>query len=176
MKSTAIFGCGLLVTVMVFTACATRAASAQEEQKIKAKALPAAISEAFHKAYPQALMRGISREVEGGKTFYEVESVDGKTRRDLLYAPDGTCIEIEESVPAKTLPLEVLESVKKGFPNGKIVKSEKLIKGETVQYELLVRTAKERYEVLLDQKGAIVKDTKAVAKSRDDQKETNEKK
>jgi hypothetical protein len=163
-----------IVLVLVLLVGATVVAGAQGEQKIKAKNLPAAVTAAFQKAYPNAKIKGTSKEVENGKTMYEVESVDGKTNRDLLYNEDGTCEEIEETLPVKALPSEVADAMKKNFPKGKVLKSEKLTKGETIQYEMVIKSGKEQHEVVFDTKGAIVKDTKKAPKAKEG-KEENEK-
>ena len=154
--------------------CLTVPANAQGEKKIKAKDLPAAVASAFQKAYPLAKIKGTSTETENGKTMYEVESIDGKINRDLLYAADGTCIEIEETVAVKDLPADVAAGLKKGFPQGKVTKAEKLIKGETVQYEMVIQKGKEKHEVVFDTKGAIVKDTKITSKAKSKEKEEDE--
>jgi hypothetical protein len=163
-----------LVFVAALLACATVLASAQGEQRIKVKDLPGAVTAALHKAYPNAKIRGASKEVENGKTLYEVESVDGKITRDLLYNTDGMCVEIEETIPVKALPSDVADALKKGFPKGKVMKSEQLTKGETIQYELVIQSGKEKHEVVFDAKGAIVKDTKVTPKAKEE-KEENEK-
>jgi len=155
-----------LTFVIALLICATVVAGAQGEQKNKTKGLPAAVTAAFQKAYLNAKIKGTSKEVENGKTLYEVESVDGKINRDLLYNADGTCAEIEETVPVKALPIDVADALKKGFPNGKVMKSEKLTKGETIQYELIIQSGKEKHEVVFDAKGLTVKDTKVNAKAK----------
>ena len=161
----------ILTSVLALLICATVAAGAQGEQKTKVKDLPAAVTAAFQRAYPNAKIKGSSKEVENGKTLYEVESVDGRINRDLLYNEDGTCAEIEETVPVKALPSEVADALKKNFPKGKVMKSEKLTKGETIQYEMVIKSGKEQHEVVFDTKGAVVKDTKKAPKP----KEENEK-
>jgi hypothetical protein len=160
-----------LAFVVALLICAKVVASAQGDQKIKAKDLPAAVTAAFQKAYPNAKIKGTSKEVENGKTMYEVESVDGKINRDLLYNADGTCAEIEETIPGKALPSDVANALNKSFPKGKVMKSEKLTKGETIRYELLIQSGKEKHEVVFDGTGIVVKDTKVVPKA----KEENEK-
>jgi len=166
-----------VVLVLVLLICAAVVASAQGEQKIKAKDLPAVVTAAFQKAYPNAKIKGASKEVENGKTMYEIESVDGKMNRDLLYNEDGTCAEIEETVPVKALPSEVADALKKNFPKGKVTKSEKLMKGETIQYVMVIKSGKEQHEVVFDTKGAIVRDTKKTPKTKEgkEEKEENEK-
>jgi hypothetical protein len=165
------------VFILAFLVCASVVAGAQGEQKIKAKNLPAAVTAAFQKAYPNARIKGTSKEVENGKTMYEIESVDGKMNRDLLYNEDGTCAEIEETIPVKALPSDVASALKKNFPKGKVMKSEKLTKGETIQYEMVITSGKEQHEVVFDTKGGIVKDTKKATKTKEgkEEKEENEK-
>ena len=52
------------------------------DQKLEKKDVPAAVITAFEKAYPGAAVKGYGKEVEKGKTHFEIESVDGgKTRR-----------------------------------------------------------------------------------------------
>ena len=167
----------ILALIAALFVCSTVPANAQGEQKIKAKDLPAAVTAAFQKAYPNAKIKGTSKEVENGKTLYEVESVDGKINRDLLYAADGTCTEIEEAVPLKALPDAVSKSLKKEYPKGKVLKSEKLTKGDTIQYELVIQSGKEKHEVVFDGTGKVVKDTKVVPKAKGgkEEKEENEK-
>ncbi|MCX6561361.1 MAG: hypothetical protein NTZ26_12710, partial [Candidatus Aminicenantes bacterium] len=56
-------------------------AAAQDKPKpaaVDLKILPPAVLKAFQAAYPKAVIKGASKEVEKGVTQYEVESVDGK--------------------------------------------------------------------------------------------------
>src|SRR5512140_1895314 len=69
-----------------------------QEKKITEKDLPAAVKSAFHKSYPHATIKGLAKETENGKTYYEIESIDGKLHRDLLYTPEGDAYEIEETI------------------------------------------------------------------------------
>lgn len=163
-----------LAFVVASLVCATVLASAQGEQKINAKDLPGAVAAAFQKAYPNAKIKGASKEAENGKTLYEVESVDGKINRDLLYNADGTCVEIEEAIPVKALPDVVANALKKAFPKGKVLKSEKLTKSKTIQYELVIQSGEEKHEVVFDTKGAIVKDTQMTPKAKEGKEENEE--
>jgi uncharacterized membrane protein YkoI len=137
---------------------------AQGEKKLSAKQLPAAVQAAFHKAYPAATIKGASSEVENGKTVYEVESVDGKINRDLLYSEDGSVVEIEETIALKALPDEVSKALKTETGKGKVLKAEKLTKGATIQYEFVVGSGKNKREVVIDPTGKIVKASKAEEK------------
>jgi hypothetical protein len=103
--------------------------------------LPAAITAAFKKAYPNATIRGTSKETENGKTVYEVESVDNGSARDLIYGADGQVIEIEEQMNPADLPAPVGAGVKKLYPTATIAVAEKMTRGTTVQYELQLKGA-----------------------------------
>src|SRR5262245_41350907 len=78
--------------------------SLAQEKKISEQDLPVAVRAAFERSYPHAKVQGASQEVEKGKKLYEIESVDGTVRRDLLYMADGSIIEIEEDLAVSDLP------------------------------------------------------------------------
>lgn len=144
---------------------------AQGEKKLPPKKLPVAVKAAFQKAYPAAKIKGASTEVENGKIVYEVESVDGKLSRDLLFSEDGTVIEIEESVPLKALPDDVSKTLKSETGKGKVQKAEKLTKGGTIQYEFVIRSGRDRREVIIDASGKVVKTTMMKAQEKEEEKD-----
>ena len=117
----------------------------EEQEGVKkytiAAKLPAAITTAFKKSYPNATIRGTAQETEGGKTVYEVESVEKGKARDLMYNLDGTVISIEEEMNAADLPAPVSAAFKKLHPKATITLAEKLTEGTTVQYELQIKGA-----------------------------------
>lgn len=132
------------------------AAGSAGEKKITRKEVPAAILSAFEKAYPKAAIRGFSREEEEGKTLYEVESLEGKTTRDILYAADGKIAEIEEGIAVNDLPAAVRETVSKEYPKGKVVKAEKVTHESVVEYEVHVTVGKTRHSLVVDPAGKVV--------------------
>ena len=96
-----------LMFVFALTLVLSGIAAAQDKPKAKAvdlKILPPAVLKAFKTAYPNAVITGASKETENGVTLYEVESVDGKLNRDLLYTADGKATEIEETIAPENLP------------------------------------------------------------------------
>src|ERR1700704_7099646 len=112
-----------LFTRLTLAVCAVAmlslSASAQEK-KITAKQVPAAVITAFKASYPNATIRGYAQEKENGKTFYEIESREGTTQRDVLYNADGTVAEIEESIAATDLPAVAQEPIPKKKPRAAI--------------------------------------------------------
>jgi len=128
-----------------------------QEKKISEKEVPAPVLNSFHNAYPKAVIKGTSMEKEHGKTFYEIESMDGSQRRDLLYAKDGKVAEVEETLAAKDIPDFVKNSIVKKFPKGEINRAEKVTSGDKISYELLVKSGDKKAGVVLDAKGNILK-------------------
>ena len=145
------------LTTLLAGACAVLTAQAQaSERKLTEKQMPAAVLAAFHKAYPAATIHGLSVEKEHGKAFYEVESLDGTTRRDLSYLADGSVAEIEETIAAADLPAAVRAAVKSKHPRGMVMKAEKNTKGATLTYEILVLDGKNLREVVVNPAGKVL--------------------
>jgi hypothetical protein len=98
--------------------------------------LPAAVEAAFKKAYPNATIKNASSEKEDGRIEWEIESVDGKTNRDLVYLADGTLVVAEEQIEASAVPAPVMTAFKARYPKAKVSKYEKLTKGTATSYEM----------------------------------------
>ncbi|HXC18063.1 MAG TPA: PepSY-like domain-containing protein [Holophagaceae bacterium] len=140
---------------LLAAACLAPSARAGEK-KLSEKQMPAPVLAAFHKAYPAAAIRGLAVETEHGQTTYEVESLDGKTRRDLSYLADGTLAEIEETIPESDLSAPVLAAVKAKHPAVKIRKAEKDTKGSAVTYEIHVEENGRHHEVAVTPDGRVL--------------------
>lgn len=114
----------------------------EDQEKAGTKVdLPAQVAAAFKKAYPTAVIKASSKEVEDGKTIYEIESVDKGLNRDLLYAADGTVLECEEQIKEADVPAPVIAALKKLYPTATITKAERTTKGKVLQYDLALAGA-----------------------------------
>lgn len=131
-------------------------AAVAQEKKITGKDVPAAVMSAFKTAYPNATIRGYAREKENGKVFYEIESREGTTTRDVLYNPDGAVAEIEESLAATDLPAEVQQAMKEKYPKAVITKAERTTAGNKVSYEIVARHGKKRVTIEFDSSGKVL--------------------
>ena len=120
------------------------------------KILPPAVLSAFHTAYPKAVIKGTSKETEKGVTYFEVESVDGKMNRDLLYTADGKAVEVEEAIVPGALPPAVLQTLAKAYPGYKILKAEDLVKGGQKYFELQIQVKDKKIGVTIDPSGKII--------------------
>jgi uncharacterized membrane protein YkoI len=120
------------------------------------KILPPAVLEAFAKAYPKAVIKGASKETEKGVTYYEVESVDGKMNRDLLYTADGNAVEVEEAIVPGALPAAVIKALRKAYPGYKIIKAEDMLKDGKKVFELEIKVHGKTMGVTIDPAGQIL--------------------
>jgi hypothetical protein len=127
------------------------------EQKISCTAVPAAVRTAFEKAFPKAEIRHCSREVEKGKTVYEIASVEGETRRDVSFHADGTVIVVEETIAFGSVPEPVRRVLNDRYPGGEIMRAEKIIRDGTVMYEFGIKHGGKHMEIVLDPGGNEVK-------------------
>jgi len=130
--------------------------AAAQEKKITAKQVPAAVIAAFKNSYPNATIRGYAQEKENGKVFYEIESFDGTTHRDVLYNADGTVAEIEESIAATDLPAAAQEAFRQKYPKAVISLAEKTTAGDKVTYEVAARQGKRRISMESDANGKVL--------------------
>lgn len=156
MRNHAIVALSLAMGFVILFTCSLVAG----EKKLTRKQVPAAVLTAFEKAYPAATVKGYSKEVEKGKVYFEIESMDGKTGRDVLYNADGTVAEVEESMAAGDLPAAVRAAVVKEYPKGTISKAEKTTRGNDVTYEVHLMIGKSKHEVVVDPNGKVIKHEK----------------
>ena len=150
---------GLAAGVFAFGVLAS--ANEDKEKQLAKNDVPAAVLSAFEKAYPKAVVKGYSQEEKDGKTVYEVESLEGKTHRDVSYLADGSLVVTEEVVAAKNLPAAVRQAVIKGHPKGKIALAEKITEGKTIEYEVVVADGKTKIEIKLDVSGKVLESEEA---------------
>ncbi len=135
-----------------------------QEKKITKKHVPQVVLSAFEKAYPDAKVKSYTTEKENGKTYFEIESMRGKSTLDVSYLSDGSAAEVEEGVLAKDLPAPVTKAVETKYPKGKIVKAEKRTADNMVSFELKVKTGKTHVGLRIDPDGKNIKEHKANSK------------
>jgi len=111
------------------------AGGALAESKVKMEDLPLAVQKTAKGQSKNATLAGLSKEVEGGKTVYEIETkVNGKSR-DVVVDAMGAVIEVEEEVEMSSLPVAAQEAIRQKIGGGKLKKIEAVTKGSTVSYE-----------------------------------------
>src|SRR5258706_6507751 len=126
------------------------AAVAIAEQKIQMKDLPPAVQQAVQANVNGGTLKGLSKEVERGKTQYEVESrLNGRARHFLL-ASAGRLVEVEEELAMDAVPAAVKAAAE---ARGKVLMIESVTRGKTVTYEAHVEKNGKKSEVALDANG-----------------------
>jgi hypothetical protein len=127
------------------------------EKKITKKALPAEVLKSFEEKYPTATIKGQLKETSEGSVYYEIESIDSSRARNVLFKPDGTIVEIEESTPPERVPQFVQDSVKVKYPDAKIISAESVTRDNHAEYELVIGVGKKTFEVIVSPSGKIFK-------------------
>jgi hypothetical protein len=115
---------------------------------------PQAVMAAFKQAYPNATILAVSRERREGKVVYEIESKDGAMRRDLIYDPEGHTLEVEEIIPADSVPAAVRAGLERDLKGATILGAERVMRGDTVLYEVQARKAGRTQILTYDPEGA----------------------
>ena len=149
-----IFGISLLTALLL----AASMANAQEEKKVRRNQLPAAVEKTVAAESQGATIKGFSREVEKGKTYYEAElSINGHGK-DILMDTKGNIVEVEEQVDLATLPQAVQDALNKAAGTGTIEMVESLTKnGKLVAYEGHVKRGNKRSEIQVGPNGEKLK-------------------
>jgi hypothetical protein len=117
-----------------------------DEEKVTLDKLPPAVSAAAKKRFPKAEFAGASKEVEDGKTMYEVSLKDGGQKIDATFSADGKLTTIEKQITSKELPKAVAAALSSKYPGANYKTIEEVIHvkdgSETLAYyETLLETA-----------------------------------
>jgi uncharacterized membrane protein YkoI len=107
------------------------------EQSLKISALPPAVKATVEAETKNATLKGLSKETEGGKTVYEVETlVNGRTR-DLMIDAAGKVYDIEEQLDIDKAPAPVRAAIE---AKGKVLVLEAATTNGKTHYEGRVQT------------------------------------
>jgi hypothetical protein len=159
-----------LVAVLAFV-LGTRA----DEEKVPLDKLPKVVVDAVKAKFPGAELVSASKEKEGDGFVFEVAIKNKGQDVDVTLKPDGTIIEIEETIAARDLPKAVAEALDKKYPRADVKKYEKITKGDKLDqifYEMLLVTAeKKTVEAVFDPTGKLVKEEKKDEKKEEPKKD-----
>ncbi len=125
------------------------------DKKVEMKDLPAAVQQTVKAEEARgARIVGLATEVEGGKTMYEVETIAGGRRKDLLLNAAGAIVETEEETAIDAVPAAVKTALES---RGKVGKVETVTRGATVTYEAVVEKNGKKTEVAVSAAGKPIK-------------------
>ncbi|MEO6724229.1 MAG: hypothetical protein ABIU20_05375 [Blastocatellia bacterium] len=147
------------ITLFALSVSLTLAASAQDsEKKVKMKGMPPAVQATVKQQSEGATLRGLAKEVEGGKTFYEAELMVNDHRKDVLMDTDGKVVSIEEEVPLASVPAIIKAEIEKQAGKRKIQFVESITKdGAIVYYEAHVKSGIKSKEIKVGMDGKLMK-------------------
>ena len=127
---------------------------ADSEVKVKMQDLPAAVQSAAREQLKNATLVGLNKEVEGGKTVYEVETKVNGHSRDVSLDAKGAVVEIEEETEFAAIPPAARDALTKLAAGGKMGKVETVTAGSSVSYETVVTKGGKRKEVAVNADGS----------------------
>src|SRR5262245_9805460 len=118
---------GLAGTVLFALTSSTAVTAAQaEEQKVKPSQFPAAVKETVKSNCRNCAIAKATREVENGVTVYDIEFRNGRGEIDI--AEDGSVIDRETLVKARSVPAPALKAIRKAAAGGRITQ---IVRDET---------------------------------------------
>jgi hypothetical protein len=119
-----------------------------QEKKIRRSDLPPAVEKTVATQSSGAAVKGFSKEMEKGQTYYEAEMIVNGHTKDILINATGTIVEVEEQVAMDALPAAVKAGLQAKAGKGKLVKVESITKKDNlVAYEAQVRNGSKKSEV-----------------------------
>ena len=127
---------------------------ADSEVKVKMQDLPAPVQKAAREQLKNATLVGLNKEVEGGKTVYEVETKVNGHSRDVSLDAKGAVVEIEEETDVAAIPAPAREALTKLAAGGKMGKVETVTAGSSVSYETVVTKGRRHKEVAVNADGS----------------------
>ena len=134
------------------------AAGAFADTPIKMGDLPAAVQQTVREQSKGGAIRGLAKEVENGKTLYEVELKMNGRNRDVLIDPSGKVVEIEEEVAVDSLPAAVKAGLEKQTGKGRIIGVESITRDNAIiAYEAKIWKAGKTSEVKIGLDGSMMK-------------------
>ncbi len=147
----------LLLTSVLVPFGVALAQDQEVETPVKMKDLPAAVRVTVEQQSKGLRIRGLTKEVENGQTFYEVSLWVGSRVRDTLIDETGKVVEVEDQVALRSLPPAARAEIVKQAGRGRIFLVESITKDNViVAYEAHVRTAGKISEVKVSPDGKLL--------------------
>ena len=128
-------------------------------KSIKLSTLPPMVQKTINENLNGAEIKNIAKEVENGATQYEVETMLNGKHRDFNVDAKGALIVVEQEVDINTIPAAAKAAIEKKATGGTITMVETVTKGETVNYEGILKSkAGKKSTLLVNAAGTEVKD------------------
>lgn len=130
---------------------------ADKEKTINLRELPAAVQQAINEQSQGSTLRGLTTELEGGKTVYEAElRVDGHSK-DVTFDAQGHVVSLEEETTLDKIPAPARLAIQTAAGKAKVLMVETVTEGGTTAYEAQLKDGRRASEVKVDAAGHTVK-------------------
>jgi uncharacterized membrane protein YkoI len=143
--------------MIAITATALLVPAVVAEKSLKLTDLPPAVQKAVQEQTKGAEIKNIVKEVEKGKTMYEVETVVSGRTRDMMFDTAGAMTNCEEAVGLDSIPAPAKAAIEKKAAGGKITKVEKVTEGKVVSYEAVIDKKGKTSEFAVKPDGSVKK-------------------
>jgi hypothetical protein len=139
----------------------TATAALAYEKGVKRGEVPPPVLSAVESRYPNAKLTRFAKEVDGGKTLFEVVLELPSGHAEVSVSPDGTIVAEEATISVEDLP----EAVRQGLAGSRYAKAIVLrvervteaAKPGVTTFELMVEQSGKRHELAFDQTGTLVR-------------------
>jgi len=148
----------MMGTLAAFGLSALAFGASADEEKVPLDKVPAAVMKAVNDKFPKAELKEAAKETEDGKTLYEVSLKHDGHNYDVTLKEDGTFQEVEKEIKEADLPKPVAAAVKAKYAKASIEKAEEITKGDTKNFEVLLKDGDKSRELVLDPDGKILED------------------
>jgi len=144
------------IALAVFAILSVGLVARADEEKIALDKVPAAVMKAVKDKFPKAEIKEAAKEVEDGKTTFEIGLKQDGRGIDVALKEDGTILEVEKEIAVADLPKAVADALKAKYPKGEMKKAEEIVKGEKTSYEVVVVNNGKNQEVAISADGKIL--------------------
>jgi uncharacterized membrane protein YkoI len=127
--------------------------------KLQLKDLPTAVQKAVQDEAKGAKVNGISKETEGGKTQYEIETILNGKQRDFNVDSKGNLLVVEEATTIDAIPAAAKATILKKVADGNLGAVEIVTRGGETVYEAgYAGKNGKKHEVIVKADGSAAKD------------------
>jgi hypothetical protein len=119
----------------------------------KVEHLPRAVQKAFEAQYPRAEILAFSKQDEDGFVRWVIESREGQSHREIVYAETGEVVAISERLFPIDLPEAIKETLAESFSGSTLITAKRLTQ---VQYHIGVSDSSGNTMLALDATGKLL--------------------
>lgn len=119
----------------------------------KVEHLPRAVQKAFEAQYPRAEILAFSKQDEDGFVRWVIESREGQSHREIVYAETGEVVAISERLFPIDLPEAIKETLAESFSGSTLITAKRLTQ---VQYHISVSDSSGSTMLALDATGKLL--------------------